>query len=98
MVADQFHQLPSVVARDLDDDPERLSLAVIPLLRYARAKAEFDAAKEDSDLDHWKGSKVMAAVRRNAFDIHHARVHPGDLDEKCGVCARNRARKEAPNG
>lgn len=65
--------MPSVAARDLDRDPEQLSLICIPLLRYAEAKAEFDAAKDDKALERWKGSTVMEAVRRNTFELAQER-------------------------
>lgn len=65
--------MPSVAARDLDRDPEQLSLACIPLLRYAEAKAEFDAAKDDKALERWKGSSLMAGVRKNTFELAQER-------------------------
>jgi len=77
-VADQFHVLPSVAARDLDEDPERLSLVAISLLRYAHAKAEFDAADSDDSLKHWKGSELMKTVKTNTFELHKARIVPKD--------------------
>lgn len=61
--------MPSVVARDLDRDPEQLALACLPLLRYAEAKAEFDHAKDDKDLERWKGSTIMDSVRKNTFEL-----------------------------
>jgi len=69
LVAEAFHVLPSVVARDLDRDPEQLSLICIPLLRYAEAKGDFDRSKEEKDLDRWKGSKLMSSVRKNTFEL-----------------------------
>jgi len=77
-VAEQFHVLPSVAARDLDDDPERLSLVAVSLLRYAHAKAEFDVADSDDRLKHWKGSELMKTVKKNTFELHQARIAPKD--------------------
>ncbi len=69
VVAESFHQLPSVVARDLDEDPERLALACLPLLRYAEAFGAFKAAKDEQSLEHWKGSSTMDAVKVNAMKL-----------------------------
>ena len=71
--------MPSVAARDLDRDPEQLSLTCIPLLRYAEAKAEFDAAKDDKSLERWKGSSLMASVRKNTFELAQERRQQGAL-------------------
>lgn len=65
--------MPSVVARDLDRDPEQLSLICLPLLRYAEAKAEFDHAKDDKQLERWRGSSVMDAVKKNTFELAQER-------------------------
>jgi len=74
LVAEAFHVLPSVVARDLDRDPEQLSLICIPLLRYAEAKADFDRAKDEKDLARWKGSKLMGSVKKNTFELRTERL------------------------
>lgn len=69
IVAKEFGVLPSVVARDLDNDAEQLSLLCIEALRYSEAKRAFDSAEDEESLKSWKGSAVMAAVDRNAFDL-----------------------------
>ena len=73
-VADQFHQLPSMVARSLDSDPSRIDLAVIPLLRYNEAKHAFDNSKDSDDLKPWQGNKIMEAVMKNTMELHRERV------------------------
>lgn len=67
-VAKEFGVLPSVVARDLDNDPEQLSLNVIPLLRYEEAFRAFERG-DKAELKRWAGSPVMKAVEENAFDM-----------------------------
>jgi hypothetical protein len=57
------------VARDLDNDPEQLSIQCLPLLRYSEAKNAFDNAKDEDDLKAWKGSSMMKSVKRNTFDL-----------------------------
>jgi hypothetical protein len=66
VLAKEFGQLPSVVARDLDEDPLRLSISCAHILSYAEAHHAFSRAKDDKALEAWKGSKVMAQVRVNA--------------------------------
>lgn len=62
-----------MVARDLDEDPERLALACLPLLRYAEAFHAFQAAGESSNpeqsLDPWKSSPTMDAVKVNEMKL-----------------------------
>lgn len=74
VVADAFHQLPSVVARDLDDDPEQLSLVCLSLLQYAQAYRAYDTAKGDIEKTAWKDSEIMSQVIQNAFDLHRERI------------------------
>lgn len=76
LIAKEFHQLPSVVAKDLDEDPERLSAICLQLLKYREAKAVFDRAGNDSKSDEmkaWASSKMMKAVINNAFDLEKER-------------------------
>lgn len=68
-VADRFHQLPSAVARDLDEDPEQLSLECVPLLHYAEAKSVYDRAKDKSELGAWEDSPVMELQIDNYFQL-----------------------------
>jgi len=81
VVAETFHVLPSVAAKDLDDDPEYLSLLCLPLLRYAEAyHAERHAESEDA-LKPWKGNPVMEDVLRNKFELHKERVAAREREE-----------------
>lgn len=68
LVAKEFGVLPTRVARDLDDDPEQLSLLSIGLLRYAECKAAFDDGGKISRKP-WEGSKTWEAVEANAFAL-----------------------------
>jgi hypothetical protein len=65
VVAERFSQLPSTVHRDLESDPLGISFACAYLLSYSEAKRALDRAKDDKDLEAWKGSKVMREVREN---------------------------------
>lgn len=69
LIAKEFGVLPTVVAEDLDNDPEMLSWKCIPLLRYADAKIAFDTAKDEKSLTAWEGSKIMEAVMMNTFQL-----------------------------
>ena len=68
--------LPSVVARDLDEDPEQLSLVCYPLLQYAEAHAAYRRASA-SELKAWRGSRLMDQVTENDFALR-AREIEGD--------------------
>ena len=65
-VAREFQVLPSVVARDLDSDPEMLSLECLSLLQYASAKALWDS---DPKRARSEGSAVMEQVIDNDFAL-----------------------------
>lgn len=70
--------LPSQVARDLDRDPERLTLVCLPMLGYADA---FRAWKRGNkrELKHWSGSRLMEMVKNNDFDEAELELaHPQD--------------------
>jgi hypothetical protein len=92
-IAEAFHVLPSVVERDLYDDPEQLSLECLSFLRYAEAKAAFDRSKDSKDLDAWSKSSVMEEVKANALGLAHDRTHPNADVNGCAGCAKARARK-----
>jgi hypothetical protein len=68
--------LPSVVARDLDEDPEQLSLVCFPLLQYAEAHSVYRRANA-SELKAWGGSRLMDQVTENDFALR-AREIEGD--------------------
>lgn len=67
-MAKEFGVLPSQVRDDLDDDPEMLSLKVLPLLRYAEAHAAYRRANK-SELKAWKDSSIMRLVERNDVEL-----------------------------
>lgn len=68
-VATTYSISPLQAARELDEDPEQLAIACMPLIGYARAKAAFDQAKGDpGKLEAWEGSETMALVERNTFE------------------------------
>lgn len=69
-IAETFHVLPTTVARDLDEDPERLSLLCLSVLRYAEAKSAEERSESESDLASWKGSQLMERVLENKFALH----------------------------
>lgn len=73
MVAREWGVLPSQAALDLDDDPEQLALACIPLLRYAQAHAAFKRANK-TELKGWRGVPVMDEVEVNAFELAQAEI------------------------
>lgn len=97
-IAKEFGVLPSVVARDLDNDPEQLSVVAMQFLSYARAKAEYDAADGDQKkLEHWKDSELMDTVRNNTFKamkarMDHRKEHPKGGFADCRLC-RSYSRK-----
>jgi len=65
-VAKEFGVLPSVVARDLDNDPEQLSYNLLPIGRYEEAYRAYRRA-DPKELKAWAGSEVMEAVEANDF-------------------------------
>jgi hypothetical protein len=77
VVAEKFHQLPSVVARELDVDSSDLNVRACTYLRYAEAKAAWDRVHKgggsEKDLESWKGDWAMEAVEDNVFARHKAR-------------------------
>ena len=86
--------LPTVAARDLDEDPERLSLLALTMLGYSQAKSAYDAANgDDKKLEPWKESNTMRAVKDNQFAAmkermdHRKLKHPKDGVVGCRLCA-----------
>lgn len=67
-IAKEFGVLPSVVARDLDNDPEQLSLECLKLLSYAEAKSVYDSGNKHM-IDSRKDSPVMQEVEKNDFAL-----------------------------
>jgi hypothetical protein len=76
-IADRFHVLPSVVARDLDNDPERLSLQCLPLLAYAEAYRVYRRGNK-AEIKRWSDSKVMELVTTNDFSIVSPQIERGE--------------------
>lgn len=69
-IAETFHVLPSVAARDLDEDPEHLSQECMVILNYAEIKGmEERAGSDDTTIKHLANHPLMLAVRRNTFDL-----------------------------
>jgi hypothetical protein len=76
-VAEAFHVLPSVVARDLDEDPEQLAIVCVQLLRYADAHRAYREAGRTPGrggkelMRSWKktpsGRRLMEMVEANDF-------------------------------
>ena len=77
-VAKEFSLSPTAAARELEEDPSRLAVTCLEFLTYARAKADFEAAKDANDLKGWKDSEAMAAVWENKrLDRDEARAARG---------------------
>jgi hypothetical protein len=93
-VAETFHVLPSVAARDLDEDPNQTAIECLALLNYARGKHVFDAAKgDDKKIESMGVSEDLAAdVRLNTFiSLKERREHGAHGDQKvagCRYCGR----------
>jgi len=70
VVARTFGVLPTVVARDLNEDPERLSLVCAEMLQYADAKTAYDQARDQNARNALVGSSRLAAEAEvNAFAL-----------------------------
>jgi hypothetical protein len=68
-IAKTFHILPSIVAADLDNDPERLSMKCLAIINYAAAKSAYDIHEGDpKQLRHW--GDIMDTVQANTFAYH----------------------------
>jgi hypothetical protein len=67
-VAREFHTLPSVAARALDDDPEQLDILALDLLHYAEAHAIHRTAKKEL-IDAWKDDPIMREVQEYDAEI-----------------------------
>ena len=94
-IGQTFSQLPSVVAKALDEDPERLDLVCATMLGYGQTKNAYDAAKgDDAKLRKTYSEDVLAAIRKNTFEIHkerrhHIREHKATKDfAECRICRR----------
>jgi hypothetical protein len=63
-VSEFYHVLPSEVARELDNDPERLAMICPELTQYARAKAAAESG-DDAQEKAWEGNPLMLLVRQH---------------------------------
>ncbi len=93
-IGQTFSQLPSVVAKALDEDPERIDLVCATMLGYGNTKHAFDAAKgDDTKLKNYSGD-VLDSIRKNTFEIHkerrhHIREHAAEKDlAECRLCRK----------
>lgn len=73
MVAKEFGVTPYQAAKDLDRDPELLSLRALNFLRYQECKSAFDNAKSAESLAPWEGTAILKAVKKNHLALHKAR-------------------------
>lgn len=79
-VAEAWGVTPRMAARELDSDPEQLSLVCIPLLEYARAHHALHHGKGEEALAPWKGTVILKHLKRNASlkrEIARARAAKG---------------------
>jgi hypothetical protein len=70
-VCEEFHCLPSQAVRELENDPERLALKILPLRAYAKAKEIYDRARNKMDLPE---SPLIDEVTINDFVLHRRRL------------------------
>jgi hypothetical protein len=64
LIAKEFNQLPSTVARALARDPDQLDVRALPLLRYADRHAAFRRANA-KELKAMAGDRYMKLVNEN---------------------------------
>jgi len=93
-IGETFSQLPSVVAKALDEDPERIDLVCATMIGYGKTKNAYDAASgDDTKLKHYS-DEVLASIRKNTFEIHkerrnHIREHKAVKDmATCRLCRK----------
>ncbi len=71
-VAKEYHVLPAVAARDLDEDPEQLSLVCLSLLNYGVGYNVYRAANKRQIEGFRKspqGDRLMTLVQDIAFEL-----------------------------
>lgn len=69
-VAREFHVLPSIAARHLDRDPERVDLVCAEMLQYAQAKLAYESAKDHKARDELvQRSRLASTVEENVFAL-----------------------------
>lgn len=57
-MAERFHALPSVVAREMDEDPEHLNVICADLLAYREAHGVLRRADAE-ETKRWKASEMF---------------------------------------
>lgn len=77
MVAKEWGVTPHVADRELLDDPERLSLACIPLLRYADAHAAFKR-HDPRETKALKGHRMFQMVEAFEFEKVRRQLDGGE--------------------
>lgn len=68
--------LPSVAARDFDEDPTQFSAFCLMLIRYSEAKDAWDSNNPKTH-SAWQGSRMFEQVKDNDFAL--AREEMGEL-------------------
>ena len=73
-IAEQFHCLPSAARFELDNDPERLVLDLLPIRAYIAAYQAWTSARNKiDDLKAWDGNPMMTLVETHTFELREAR-------------------------
>jgi len=87
------------VARDLDNDPEQMSIIALRLLSYAEAKAVYESSADDQKRRDKlvRDSELMKTVQENAFKamkarLDHRKEHPKGGVADCRLCLSQRKR------
>lgn len=79
-IAQTFHVLPSVVERDLDEDPELTAMECVKLLSYRDLFQAWKSAKDENKfLEQHGNSKGARAVIENDFTIANERRNTGSV-------------------
>jgi hypothetical protein len=97
-IAKEFGVLPSVVRDDLENDPDQLALAVMPLLSWAEAKAVHDAHDENTTKayrERGHNAKTLARVERYYRDRIEALALGSRSRSKTSV---RRGKRQLPPG
>ncbi len=94
-IGQTFSQLPSVVAKALDEDPERIDLICATMIGYGNTKEAYDAAGGDDKKLKNYNSVVLDAIRKHTFAGHverrtHIREHKVEKDMAgCRLCRKD---------
>ena len=66
-VAEEFHCLPDMAIRALENDPDRLIPAILTLRAFARAKETYDNSKSKRDLPQTRMIEVLQEIEFEAM-------------------------------